>query len=335
MRVAIVGLGSMGKRRIRCLQAAGEKDLVAIDPREDRRAEAQEKLGVRTASDLERVWRDVNAVVVCVPGFLHMRYCLAAARAGKHWFCEVPLTVNLDGIEELKSLTKQKRLVGAPGCQLLFHPMAQALYAWAHQGEQSRILHGSYAYGTYLPEWHRYEDYRNFYASDLSKGGGNTDVIAQELTWLSWIAGRSIRAVTARTGKIGTLELANGTPDHQELIVEFDGGLMFSMHYDLNDQTHERLVRLASAKGTAKWSNLQPFVEFYCATKKQWQKHPEAPGFEYEQCYREEIARFVQCMHDGSEWPIPIDLAEQIVRVLVAINESAVGGRTVLLSEVG
>jgi len=99
---------------------------------------------------------------------------------------------------------------------------------------------------------------------------GNADVIAQELTWLSWIAGRSIRAVTAQTGKIGTLELAAGTPDHQELIVEFDGGLMFSMHYDLNDRTHERLVRLASAEGTAKWSNLQPHVEFYSAAEKEW-----------------------------------------------------------------
>ncbi|MEK7353947.1 MAG: aminotransferase class III-fold pyridoxal phosphate-dependent enzyme [Chloroflexota bacterium] len=39
MKVLIVGLGSMGKRRIRCLKALGHEDILAYDPREDRRAE--------------------------------------------------------------------------------------------------------------------------------------------------------------------------------------------------------------------------------------------------------------------------------------------------------
>ena len=41
MKFLQIGLGSMGKRRIRCLQALGETGIVAFDPREDRREEAE------------------------------------------------------------------------------------------------------------------------------------------------------------------------------------------------------------------------------------------------------------------------------------------------------
>ena len=35
MKFLQIGLGSMGKRRIRCLQANRMSDIVAFDPRED------------------------------------------------------------------------------------------------------------------------------------------------------------------------------------------------------------------------------------------------------------------------------------------------------------
>ena len=40
MRFLIVGLGSMGKRRIRNLRALGETEIAGFDPRPERRDEA-------------------------------------------------------------------------------------------------------------------------------------------------------------------------------------------------------------------------------------------------------------------------------------------------------
>ena len=37
MKFLVIGLGSMGKRRVRCLQALHYTDIVGFDPREDRR----------------------------------------------------------------------------------------------------------------------------------------------------------------------------------------------------------------------------------------------------------------------------------------------------------
>jgi len=40
MKFLIIGLGSMGKRRIRCLHKLGYENVVGIDPRDDRRKES-------------------------------------------------------------------------------------------------------------------------------------------------------------------------------------------------------------------------------------------------------------------------------------------------------
>lgn len=125
-------------------------------------------------------------VFVSLPGAFHVRFCLAAARAGKHWFSEVPLSVNLDGLDELLALT-QGGLVGDRGCQVLFYPVAGALNNWSQKPETEAILGASYSFGSYLPDWHPDEGYRKFYASNQAMGGGNFDVLAQELVWIRWI----------------------------------------------------------------------------------------------------------------------------------------------------
>lgn len=333
----VVGQGSMGKRRVRCLLAAGvaAEQIVAFDTRPDRLDESRAKHGVRVSDDFEAQLADGNlaAVFVSVPGSLHMRFCMAAARAGKHWFCEVPLATTLDDLDRLKTETRNRSLIGAPGCQLLFHPLGTALKRWADDPDSGKILAASYALGTFLPEWHPYEDYRRFYAADAAQGGGNLDVMAQDIIWIRWIVGRPIEAVTCRSSKVSDLELAPGTADHHEMILEFAGGLMLSMHFDLVDRTHERLLRIAAARSTAKWSTLESCVRVFDAAEKKWNEIDQPPGYDYEHCYHAEIKQFLQCVETGAAWPLSIEAAEEVVRVLLAIAESSRRGQTVRLAE--
>ena len=46
--IYIIGLGSMGKRRLRNLQALGENKLIGFDLREDRRKEAADNYNIKT-----------------------------------------------------------------------------------------------------------------------------------------------------------------------------------------------------------------------------------------------------------------------------------------------
>lgn len=338
MNHLIVGQGSMGKRRVRCLLANNvpANQITVFDTRADRLQESKDKHGVNVTTDFDAALKQpsLQAVFVSVPGFLHMQYCLAAARAGKHWFCEVPLSVKLDGIEELKTLTHRQGLVGAPGCQVLFHPLGRALKDWSTGALGAPILAASYACGMYLPDWHPYEDYRKFYASNKSMGGGNLDVLAQDLVWICWVMDRPIRAATCRSAKTSSLELAEGTPDQQAIIIEFADGPALSLHLDLVDRSFERLIRLATANSTLKWSTVEKCLQQYDAAKKTWTRIEEPAGFNYESCYHAEIGRFLRCIEKREPWPVTLETAEQIVRVLLAVEQSATTQRSVRLSEV-
>lgn len=86
MTIGIVGLGSMGKRRIRLLQKIDAGfSLVGIDAREDRREEAQKLYGITVSEDLEKAIEEhgIQAVVVstspCLMGGSSKQHCRRTA----------------------------------------------------------------------------------------------------------------------------------------------------------------------------------------------------------------------------------------------------------------
>ena len=337
MKFLQIGLGSMGKRRIRCLQANAQSDIVAFDPREDRRAEAQEKYGVSAFATLdEGLAANPDAVVISVPGALHMEYLLAGARAGKHLFCEVPLTTKLDGIAELRELVAGKQLVCAPGCQTLWDAGTRILRERMQTPQFGRLLHVTYATGSYLPGWHPYEGISEFYASNFSMGGGNLDVVAQELVWLNWLIGSSMTSVSCRTAKVGDLELAAGTPDTMEIVIEHANGMLLNAHFDLNDRSSETGLRLAGTNGTAAWSKgAFGTLSFYDDDSAAWSPAEiPAPTID-EQVYVHEIGAWLRCLEGKESWPVSLDLAESIVRVLIGLQVSANEDRPVQLEDLG
>jgi predicted dehydrogenase len=73
MNFLVIGLGSMGKRRVRCFKALGISTVAGFDQREDRLLESREKYGIETFSDIHRAMREFrpDALIISVPpGFL-------------------------------------------------------------------------------------------------------------------------------------------------------------------------------------------------------------------------------------------------------------------------
>ena len=72
MKFLVIGLGSMGKRRVRCLQSLGYSEIVGFDVRADRRAEAEQKYGIKTVGLLDSSQLEAcDAVIVSTPPNLH------------------------------------------------------------------------------------------------------------------------------------------------------------------------------------------------------------------------------------------------------------------------
>jgi predicted dehydrogenase len=94
IRAAVIGLGWWGQKIIRDLQNNVHVQIcLGVDLNQDSR-ELAEAGGIQTSDAFEDALADdsLDAVILCTPHKFHAEQIIAAARAGKHVFCEKPLT---------------------------------------------------------------------------------------------------------------------------------------------------------------------------------------------------------------------------------------------------
>jgi len=138
MNFLVVGLGSMGKRRIRCLQSLGFADIFGFDLREDRRAEAHEKYGIKTFSDINDALTETKptALIISVSPDIHHEYMKTAIQDSIHFFVEASV-VDTD-MDFIKHELKKASIVSAPSATLLFHPAIKKTAEIVNFERQSR-----------------------------------------------------------------------------------------------------------------------------------------------------------------------------------------------------
>jgi predicted dehydrogenase len=133
LRVAVVGVGSLGQHHARIAAASEHTELIAvIDPDQARGQEIAGKFGTRWAAQVSDILAEVDAVQVAAPTGLHHQLGLEVLRAGKHVIMEKPLAATLDqGQQLLTALAEARRerpgLVAAVGHLERFNPAVTAL----------------------------------------------------------------------------------------------------------------------------------------------------------------------------------------------------------------
>ena len=212
----MIGLGSMGKRRIRCLQALGVENIIGFDVRQDRRTEAHFK-EVHVVSKLQiGLERNPDVAFICTPPDEHWASAFVCERAGIPFFTEasvIPIT-DLDG---------------HPSCTMRFWAGPRQVRTAITFGDIGRPLSFVYHVGQYLPDWHPYEDYRTFYVSKRATGACR-EIVPFELCWLTWCFGQ-VTTVMAYKGKLSDLDC--DIDDVYQLLLEFDGGVRGMLQVDV------------------------------------------------------------------------------------------------------
>jgi len=96
LKVGVVGAGRIGKVHCEALcSRVPDAEVVAVtDPRREEAEKLASRFGIPAVSkNFEELIQteEIRAVVICSPTDTHRAYVEAAARAGKHIFCEKPL----------------------------------------------------------------------------------------------------------------------------------------------------------------------------------------------------------------------------------------------------
>src|ERR1700737_4110363 len=151
LKLGIIGAGWPGQMHAQALRANGEAGLYACADVEERRRTAFEKeyAPEKSFADYHELLQDrhVDAVIICLPNFLHFPASLAALEADKHVLCEKPPTMNAAEMKVLRDEAKKRNLVYFFSRQSRFTPTMRAAKAVVDEGRLGKIY---YAKATFV-----------------------------------------------------------------------------------------------------------------------------------------------------------------------------------------
>jgi predicted dehydrogenase len=124
IKAAVIGLGWWGQTILKnLLNSSVITPVLAVDPLSEARASAS-ALGIETASRFEDALdrSDVNAVILCTPTQHHAAQIVAAARSGRHVFCEKPLCTTAADAEAALAAVRTANVQLGIGHERRFEP---------------------------------------------------------------------------------------------------------------------------------------------------------------------------------------------------------------------
>jgi predicted dehydrogenase len=314
MKFGIVGLGSMGRRRVRDLLALGH-EVVGYDERADRLEAGVSEFELEPANGFaELLAAEPAALVISTPPDQHVAYFDLAAAAGLPFFCEANV------------LTPPRSSLGAarayPSATWRFYTPLCTLRAALGGGDSGRVLSAHHYYGGYLPLWHPWEEYDAFYAGRTRETSAAREMVPFELEWLTWILG-PVEAVTAEHGSLATWRTE--IDDTYLLLLEFASGARGTLAVELHQVARIREARFSCQEHGYVLDFAEHELRRRGAADDDWTILENRP-VDFEAVYRSEIASFAAAIAGNGEYPKTWEEERHLSDVLVASEASAAQG---------
>ena len=146
LRVAVIGYGWWGKTIVATLQSSPLLKVEMVIEQEEVPRLAAQALGATQDFTVSSMFEDaianpnVEAVVLCTPHKLHAAQIAAAAKAGKHVFCEKPLCLSFADAVQAVAACKAANVQLGIGHERRFEPAIIELRRRIANGDLGTIL---------------------------------------------------------------------------------------------------------------------------------------------------------------------------------------------------
>jgi predicted dehydrogenase len=321
MRVLVVGLGSMGKRRARLIKSLGHT-VAGVDNLPARREEAA-ALGVRSYATLGGALRAgrFEAGFVCTAPLGHAAAINALLDADLPVFTELNLVADAYG--PLTEKAAKKKLTLFISSTMLYRAETRFITrrVKAFGGPVNYVYH----IGQYLPGWHPWESYKNFFVGDV-RTGGVREIFGIELPWLVNCFGAA-RPVCVQADRISALEI--GYPDSVFVTLRHQSGAKGALCVDVVCPKAVRSLEVYGEGLHLFWEGGPENLFEYDVALKEKKQVPVYTEFEQdarysdtivENAYLDEVVNFFEVLRGGARprWSFERDL--EVIALMDAIE---------------
>jgi myo-inositol 2-dehydrogenase/D-chiro-inositol 1-dehydrogenase len=295
VRIGLAGLGRMGRIHAASLAArCPSAELACVfDADAELAGQVAGRLGVDQAPSFESILNDgrVDAVAIATPTGTHAELTVRAARAGKHVFCEKPISLDRQATVQAIDAVRTADRVFQVGFHRRFDPDWAAVAGRIRAGELGEV----YLLRTSLRDMTPPKP--EFLAGS---GGFFVDCTIHDLDTARWLAGE-VTEVTAHGSALSDPGFAEiGDVDTAVVVLRFENGALGVIDESrAAGYGYEASTEVLGSQATARIDD--PYDRHYEWRTPGQAAHGLPHDFEerFGQAYVSELEHFARCVRDG------------------------------------
>lgn len=345
----VIGNGSISAAHLNAYKHHPEAKIHAVcDLNEERANKAAQEYGAeKVYTDYRELLADpgVEAVSICTWNNSHAEISVKALEASKHVLVEKPLCISMDEALRMQEAVERSGKILQVGFVRRYDDNAQWLRSLIEKGEFGELY---YAKASNL---RRLGNPGGWFSDRTRSGGGPLIDIGVHVIDLCWyLMGRpkpvSVSANTYRKlGNRASVQhlsfykaadydaTANTVEDLANALIRFENGasLLLDVSFTLHAKQNEQSVRLYGEKGGLEIDPDAVIISEKADTIVNIHPQTDHAGFEFKSAFQNEINHFLNCVLHGASPISPVQDGVEIMRILLAIYESAAKGAEVRL----
>ena len=214
MKALIVGFGSIGQRHYQNLKKIYKdkvlinifreqgKKIIIKNNKITKNNKFDKFYNCKIFNNLKAAFaQKPNIVLICNPSIFHERFINLCIKKNMNFFVEKPALISSKKINFFNKQIKYKKLVTMVGFQQRFNPIIKDIKNIINKNTLGPIINADFKWHTYLPDHHKYENYKNSYAARNDLGGGVTYSLIHEIDLMQLFLGMP-RSVIATKNSI-------------------------------------------------------------------------------------------------------------------------------------
>ena len=322
IKVLIVGYGSIGRRHLENFLQLKNVKLIVYTKRTD--LDSLKEQGVKISNSLTECLKENPDIgVITNETSLHLPITIKLAQNGLDLFIEKPLSNSLKDVEKLRAIVKKKKLITQMGCHLRFHPCIKKIKSLIEQKKIGKILSAQVQSCSYLPDYHRWEDYRRSYAARKELGGGVILTQIHEIDYMYWFF-QEVENVISMSGKLSDLNVT--VEDYAASLLKFKNKVVGEIHLDYFQRPDFKSCKIRGTKGEIYWDSDNNCVNIYNMNKKRWETKFDSDfsnNLDTYSSYVEELKHFLKCVKHRKETINNLEQGIATLKIALAIKKAS------------
>ena len=324
--LAIVGLGSIGRRHLRLISEIRPDIKIIVVRSGHGSACDEEKMAVKVTDSIgDAIKEGIQAAIISSPATLHLKQSLELAKNGIHLLIEKPISHTSDRVKELLKIVNENRITTMVGYVLRYDLGAIKFKNWLDNKVKGKILHARIECGSYLPDWRPDQDYRKTVSALSELGGGVLLELSHEIDYLYWFFGKP-KDVQAQIRNSGTLDI--NVEDQVDLLMTSEQGYCISVQIDFNRRHVERKCKVLTTEGELIWDAVNKNVTWKGVNKEQ-------SKYEYNNernsIYRKQLEVFFDCIENDNDPIVTVKDGINVISLIDAVRNASEKGIRVSL----